>query len=130
MSVLLQEHGGMFMAKCMLNEWPGHELLALVDSGANATFVAASICKRARLKYRGTKDNLGCIHGEGHRGVEVGIYQGTIATGGKTGAGTVYALNDGVEIGGISIDAVLGHDVLKYFDVRLNWKGGFGSMEQ
>ena len=129
MSIPLQEHGGMFLAQCTMNEWPGHELVGLVDSGAAVTMVARSVCERARLKCTGMYHKVGCIHGESHTNTRVRTYHCTIVVGGKTGPGLVYELGVGVEINGISIDAILGHDVLKYFDVRLNWKGGFGSIE-
>ncbi len=60
---------------------------------------------------------------------KVRTYHGTVVVGDKTGSGIVYELGGGLEVSGIAIDAILGHDVLKHFDGRLSWKSGFGSLE-
>ena len=61
MSIPLQEHGGMFLAQCTMNEWPGHELVGLVDSGAAVTMVTRSVCERTRLKCTGIYHKVGSV---------------------------------------------------------------------
>ena len=127
MTVRLQRHGDMFLSRCALAERPGYELVALVDSGAADTFISTNTCQLAGLQHMSSSGNVGCIHGDEHMMVEVARYRGTLILDGHATHKAFFAMPDPV-IGGMYLDAVLGRDVLCHFDVRLNWRDGFGTM--
>lgn len=126
MAIPLQKRGDMFLAECSLEELEGVKLLGIVDPGASTSYLASKVCERAQLKYRGTRSDILCVHGKEHRALKVKYYRGTITVGTKSGCGTVYAIDIRPRITGVSVDAILGNDVLHHFNIALNHRDGTG----
>lgn len=126
MAISLQKRGDTFLAECSLEEMGGVKLLGIVDSGASTSYVASKICDRAQLKYRGTKKSILCIHGKDHRMLGIRYYRGTITVGTKSGCGMACEIDVRPKVEGTSVDAILGNDVLRHFNIALNHRDGTG----
>lgn len=70
-----------------------------------------------------------CVHGKAHRQIGVRRYRGSVVVGTERGGSFVYALDVRPAVKGLRADAVLGRDVLRNFDVGLNWRSGAGFLE-
>jgi len=127
--VRLQLRDGVFLAKCTLGDRDKLDLVGIVDSGSNRTYVSKRACERARLKRRGSSSDIMCVHGKKRRGAAVQYYRGLVTVGTKSGSGTVYEIDVRPTVGGLRVDVVLGRDVLRHFRVTLDWRNGTGSLE-
>jgi len=126
MAIPLQKRGDMFLAECSLEGLEGVKLLGIVDSGASTSYVASKVCDRARLKYKGSRSDILCVHGKEHREIDIEYYRGTVTVGTKSGCGMVYKIDIRPRIAGVSVDAILGNDVLRHFNIALNHRDGTG----
>ncbi|MDD9825542.1 MAG: hypothetical protein OXU86_02015 [Thaumarchaeota archaeon] len=117
----------MYLAACMLNGQ--HRLLGIVDSGASNSYVTAETRKRADLEPTGRSQTFMCIHGMLHKDARLTAYRGLLTLGTRSGSGTVYEIDARLAVGGLSVGAVLGRDVLRNFNVALNWLDGTGFLE-
>jgi len=124
MKIQLQTKNGVYLAACMLNGQ--HRLLGIVDSGASNSYVTAETRKLANLEPTGRSQTFMCVHGILHKDLKLIAYKGMLTLGTKSGSGTVYEINASLAVGGLRIGAVLGRDVLRNFNVALNWLDGTG----
>jgi len=121
--------GGVSMAGCWLRGREGIDLLGIVDSGAPVTHAATEARRRARLEPTGKSRAFMCVHGQNHAGIATSSYRGKVTLGARSGTETVYEIDARLVVGGRSVGAVLGRDVLQNFDVGLNWRSGTGFLE-
>lgn len=129
MAIPLKKHGVAFLVECSLEELDGVKLWGIVDSGASITYVTSKIRERAQLKHKGTRKDILCVHGKNHKSLGIKYYRGKIAVGTKSGCGTVYEINVRPKVAGISVDAILGHDVPQHFNIALNHRDATGFLE-
>lgn len=129
MRIPLQKRGDVFLAKCKLVGQRKMDILGIVDSGSSVTFVSTHACELAELKYKGSEKKFMCVHGKAHRQASVKRYRGVVTVGEVSGSGLVYELDVRPAVKGLRADAVLGRDVLRNFDVGLNWRAGTGFLE-
>ena len=126
----LKMRGDTLLANCALGGPSGIKILGVIDSGSSISFLSETACERAKLKYKGSENKFMCIHGKGHRKIDVRCYRGVIVVGTKAGSGTVYALDVRPTVNGMRVDAVLGRDILRHFRVTLDWRDGTGWLEE
>lgn len=100
--------------------------MGIVDPGASTSYVTSKICERAQLKYRGARKDILCVHGKGHRELGTKYYRGTTMVGTKSGCGVVYEIGVRPRVAGAVVDAILGNDVLRHFNIALNHRDGAG----
>ncbi|RNJ72258.1 MAG: hypothetical protein EB832_04125 [Thaumarchaeota archaeon S14] len=125
----LQLREGVFLVKCTLGAKEKIELMGIIDSGSSRTYVSKKACERARLKPKGSREDVMCVHGKKHRGAPVQYYRGLVSLGTKSGSGTVYEIDVRPVVGGLHVDVVHGRDILRHFKVTLNWRDGTGMLE-
>lgn len=128
--VELQMRNNVFLANCTLHAKESINLLGIVDSGANRTYVSRKVCELAGLKRKGTTEDTLCVHGRQHSGVPIQYYRGLVTLGTKPGSGRVYEIDTRLVVGGLLVDVLLGRDILRHFKVTLDWKGGTGYLEE
>lgn len=128
-TIKLEGRNGAFFARCTLRASPDIEMWGIVDSGASVTFLAPSMCDRARLKYKGTQDGVVCVHGKRHADLGVRFYRAAMTLGNVTVNDRVYEYDGKLGFGGIQAHAILGRNILCNFDVNLGWLDGKGVLE-
>ena len=102
---------------------------ALIDTGASVSYVVNDGCLDNGLVFRGTNKDVVCIHGKKHSGFSVPVYRGDILIGDiLTPNVIIIGLGDDVTMGSEKIEAVLGRNILKRFEVNLDWKNCRGEM--
>lgn len=125
----LQLRDGVFLVKCTLGDRDRLNLGGIIDSGSSRAYVSKWACGRARLKRKGGRDDVMCVHGKKRRGTPAQYYRGLVTVGTKSGNGTVCEIDVRPTVGGMRVDVVLGRDVLRHFRVTLDWRAGAGFLE-
>jgi len=125
--ITLHKEENAFFVKLTINEKPFE---ALVDSGAQMSYLNYQKCVENGLVCRGGRKGLTCIHGTLHMNLEIPVYEGKIELGDFSQDNKIFfSLGDDVSIGLKKIEAIIGRDIMKNFSVNLDWKNCTGELE-
>lgn len=123
--MLLETDGNVFISQLMVTGQKDVTARAIVDTGAENTFVAEEICLQSGLTPEGSR-GVTCIHGKRE---DLAVFRGTLKLAGKEITTTIVALPTNPVVPGGKVHAVLGRDALRSFVLHIDWPGKKGSLE-
>lgn len=122
----LNARGAAFTSNVTFSGISEVDIEAVIDTGAETTFLAESSCLQIDLQPDGSRGVL-CVHGKREN---MFVFKGKIKLAGKTIESRVVALPSKIEIlPGSEARAILGRNALKDFVLHLDWPRGKGSVE-